>query len=117
MNKELTKTPVFIYIVLSGVSVISALIFFHLGGSLAEMTGKTEYGFSFKAGGALAGFLIVMWVSIKQYFEKMIGDHLGAMDDVLNKFMGEWYMKNMVPVKLKVSMENLIERIKYMKGR
>ena len=56
-------------------------------------------------------------VSIKQYFEKMIGDHLGAMDDVLNKFLGEWYMKNMVSVKLKVSMENLIERIKYMKGR
>ncbi len=56
-------------------------------------------------------------VSVKQYFEKMIGNHRGAMDNVLNKFLGEWYTKNMVPMKLKSSMENLIERIKYMKGR
>jgi len=55
-------------------------------------------------------------LSLKQYFEKMIGDHRGAIDDMLNKFLGEWYTKNMVPMKLKVSMENLIERIKYIKG-
>jgi hypothetical protein len=54
-------------------------------------------------------------VSLKRYFEKMIGDHRGAMDDVLNKFLGEWYTKNMVPAKLNISMKNLIERIKYMK--
>lgn len=64
MSNEFTKTPVFIYLVLAGFSTISALLFFHVGGSLAEMVGKPGYGISFKAGGALAGFLIVFWLSL-----------------------------------------------------
>jgi len=55
-------------------------------------------------------------VSMKQYFDKMIGGHRSAMDDILNKFLGEWYTKNMVPMKLTSSMEKLIYKIKYMKG-
>ena len=72
MSREFTKTPIFIYMVLAGVSAVSSLVFFHLGGSLAEMTGNTKYGFSFKAGGALAGFLIVIWVSV-QIMERLYG--------------------------------------------
>jgi len=72
MNKDLFTTPVFIYLVLSGVSAVSAIVFFHLGGSLAELTGQTDYGFSFRAGGALAGFLLVIWVSV-QVIERLYG--------------------------------------------
>lgn len=54
-------------------------------------------------------------VSLRQYFEQMIGDHRNSMDDVLNKYMGEWYRKNMVARELHESMRNLTERIKCMK--
>lgn len=63
VDKELFKTPIFIYLVLASVSALSALLFFHIGGSLAELAGQTEHGFSFKTGGAIAGFLIVFWFS------------------------------------------------------
>lgn len=52
--------------------------------------------------------------SMRHYFEQLIGEHINSMDDVLNKYMGEWYRKNIVPEKLKVSMEHLTDKIKYM---
>ena len=54
-------------------------------------------------------------LSLKQYVEKTVGDHRSAMDDTLNKFLGEWYTKNMVPAKFKASMENLTDKMRYMK--
>ena len=42
MNKKFTNTPIFIYFILASVSAVSALVFFHLGGSLAEFTGQSE---------------------------------------------------------------------------
>lgn len=54
--------------------------------------------------------------SLRKYFEQMTVEHLNSVNDVLNKFMGEWYLKNMIPKELNESMKNLTERIKYVKG-
>lgn len=71
-GKRISKNVVYLYLVTAGFSTLSALIFFHLGGSLAHITGKTGFGFGFKAGGAIAGFLIVFWISIRA-IEKLYG--------------------------------------------
>lgn len=71
-GKRTSQNVIFLYLVTAGFSTLSALIFFQLGGSLAHITGKTDFGFGFKAGGAIAGFLIVFWISIKA-LEKLYG--------------------------------------------
>jgi hypothetical protein len=68
----LSKRIISLYLITAGFSAISALIFFNIGGSLAEVTGNADFGFGFKAGGAIAGFLIVFWTSIKA-IEKFYG--------------------------------------------
>jgi hypothetical protein len=51
------------------ISLVCAVLLFNAGGSLAEITGedKTILGFSFKAGGAIAGFIIIFIISIKSF--------------------------------------------------
>lgn len=64
---DFLERPIIRYIIMSVFSVAAALIFFQLGGSLAEVTGqeKTFLGFSFEAGGAVAGFVIIFALSLK----------------------------------------------------
>ncbi len=101
MNKKFTNTPVFIYFILASVSALSALVFFHLGGSLAEFAGQSAHGFSFSAGGALAGFLIVIWVSVR-VIERLYGikslssEELEGQEELQvfrEKIIGCWWQK------------------------
>lgn len=59
--------PILAYLIISIISLICAILLFQVGGSLAEITGndKTLLGFSFKAGGAVAGFIIIFLLSQK----------------------------------------------------
>lgn len=50
-------------------------------------------------------------VSLREYFEKITGDYRSSIDDEVNKFMGEWYRKNVVSEKFKVSMEILTAKL------
>jgi hypothetical protein len=61
------ERPIVSYIILSVFSLAAAVIFFQIGGSLAEVTGQenTILGFSFKAGGAIAGFVIILVLSLR----------------------------------------------------
>jgi hypothetical protein len=53
--------PIILYMIISSVSFVCAFAFFKIGGSLAEITGSegNPLGFTFKAGGAIAGFLLL----------------------------------------------------------
>lgn len=64
---NLLKHPIVVYAVISATSLAVAVGLFLLGGSIAEVTGQqdTLLGISFKAGGALAGFIIVFYLSYK----------------------------------------------------
>lgn len=44
-----------------------SVLFFYVGGSLAEVSGNetTFLGFTFKASGALGGFILIFWLSLK----------------------------------------------------
>jgi hypothetical protein len=55
------------YVLVALISFLFAVLFFNIGGSLAEITNSsgTFLGFGFKAGGAIAGFLLIFWASIK----------------------------------------------------
>jgi hypothetical protein len=56
--------PIIIYLIVVLVSAVAAIIFYFLGGKAAEVTSaKPFWGFTIKAGGALAGFLIILGVS------------------------------------------------------
>jgi hypothetical protein len=59
--------PIVRYLIISGTSILASVIFFELGGSLAEISNTNDsfVGFSFKAGGALAGFLIFFLLSYR----------------------------------------------------
>jgi len=59
------NNPVVSYLIISLISLLCAVALFNLGGSLAEVTGneKSLMGLSFKAGGAVAGFIIIFWLS------------------------------------------------------
>ena len=63
MNK--LNHPIVYYLIISFISFLCAAALFKLGGSLAEVTGneKNLIGLSFKAGGAIAGFVIIFWLS------------------------------------------------------
>lgn len=57
--------PILTYLTIALISCASAAALFELGGSLAEVTGNEEnlLGLGFKAGGAVAGFIIIFWLS------------------------------------------------------
>lgn len=101
MSTKFTKTPIFVYIILVSVSAVSALVFFHLGGSLAEFAGKSKHGFSFSAGGAIAGFLIVFWVSglvIERLYgiKSLSSEELEGLKDLQlfrERIIGYWWQK------------------------
>jgi hypothetical protein len=59
--------PVVRYLIISVTSILASVVFFMLGGSLAEISNSSGsvLGFSFKAGGALAGFLIFFLLSYR----------------------------------------------------
>lgn len=59
--------PVIRYLVISITSVVAAVIFFKLGGSLAEISNSDSpaVGITFRAGGALAGALIFFLLSYR----------------------------------------------------
>lgn len=61
------KHPIVVYAVISATSLIVAAFLFIIGGSVAKLAGHddTLVGISFEAGGALAGFIIVFYVSYK----------------------------------------------------
>jgi len=62
---KLLERPIMIYIIMGTFSVAAAVIFFLIGGSVAEVSGQegTLLGVGFKAGGALAGFVIIFLLS------------------------------------------------------
>jgi hypothetical protein len=72
MNRKILQSPISIYLIIAGFSAVSALIFFQLGGGLADITGNSDLGFGFKAGGALAGFILVFWMSVR-VIERLYG--------------------------------------------
>lgn len=59
--------PIVRYLIISTVSVLASVIFFKLGGSLAEVSGTEDklLGFGFKASGAIGGFFIIFWISLR----------------------------------------------------
>lgn len=71
MNRFLEE-PLIKYLIITSVSLICSVLLFKAGGSLAEVTGEqgTLLGFSFKAGGAVAGFIIIFALSFK-IFDKL----------------------------------------------
>lgn len=62
---KILNHPILHYLVIAVISLICAIALFKLGGSLAEVTGNDNsiIGLSFKAGGAIAGFIIIFWLS------------------------------------------------------
>jgi len=65
--KEFLRNPVILYLLVALTSIIAALILFAAGGSIAEVTGDDNnfVGFGFQAGGALAGFIIILMLSVR----------------------------------------------------
>jgi len=59
--------PVVRYLIISLTSIVASVIFFRLGGSLAEISKADDpvVGISFRAGGALAGCLIFFLLSYR----------------------------------------------------
>lgn len=59
--------PILAYLIISCISLFCAILLFQVGGSLAEVTGNddTLLGVGFKAGGAVAGFIIIFLLSQK----------------------------------------------------
>lgn len=66
---RLLERPVIIYLIIGFFSTCIAIILFKIGGSLAEITGqeKTILGISYKAGGALAGFILIFIISLRGF--------------------------------------------------
>jgi hypothetical protein len=62
---DFLERPIGSNIVIFGLSLLAAVILFQFGSSAAEVTGQegTFLGFTFKAGGALAGFIIIYVLS------------------------------------------------------
>lgn len=58
--------PVVSYFLMGVSSIIATVIFFLIGGSYAEFSGQenTFAGITFKAGGAIAGFVIILFTSL-----------------------------------------------------
>lgn len=58
--------PLIAYLIIFSISLISALLLFQIGGSSAGVeASEKEIGIAFKAGGAIAGFIILFWLSYK----------------------------------------------------
>jgi hypothetical protein len=57
--------PILCYLLIVIISFACAITFFKFGGSLAEVTGNENnlLGLSFKASGAIGGFIIIFWLS------------------------------------------------------
>jgi len=59
--------PVVRYLIIAVFSTLASVIFFALGGSLAAVSNNedTFLGFSFKASGAIGGFVLIFFASLK----------------------------------------------------
>lgn len=64
---DFLERPIVSYIIMGVFSVAAAVIFFLIGGSVAEVSGQegTLIGVGFEAGGALAGFVIIFLLSLR----------------------------------------------------
>jgi hypothetical protein len=61
------ERPIISYAIIFFLSIVAALLFFLIGGSVAEISGQgdTFLGLSIKAGGAIAGFVIIFILSLR----------------------------------------------------
>jgi len=61
------ERPIISYAIIFFFSIVAALLFFIMGGSVAEISGQGEtfLGLSIKAGGAIAGFVIIFILSLR----------------------------------------------------
>ena len=61
------ERPIISYAIIFVFSIVAAILFFLIGGSVAEISGQgdTFLGLSIKAGGAIAGFVIIFILSIR----------------------------------------------------
>ena len=70
------RYPVVNILIIGLFSTCVAVILFKAGGSLAEVTGQenTILGISFKAGGALGGFILIFWILLRgiERFQKTV---------------------------------------------
>lgn len=57
--------PISIYLIITLMSTVIAVLLFQLGGSMAEVVNQKDNAFGFKAGGAIAGFIIIFWLSYR----------------------------------------------------
>lgn len=62
-SDDIWNRTLVIYLAISTVSALVATLVWFLGDNIAEVAGQSEYGLSFKAGGSLAAFIIVMLIS------------------------------------------------------
>ena len=64
---DFLERPIVSYSIMGIFSLAAAVIFFQIGGSFAEVAGEegTFLGLSIKAGGAIAGFVIIFFLSLK----------------------------------------------------
>ena len=67
MRADILERPIVSYLIIGIFSVAAAMIFFKLGGSFAKISGQenTLLGFSFEASGALGGFFLIFWISLR----------------------------------------------------
>jgi len=61
------ERPIITYVIIFFLSIVAALLFFLIGGSVAEISGQADtfLGLSIKAGGAIAGFVIIFLLSLR----------------------------------------------------
>ncbi len=61
------ESPMISYLVIGFFSLLAAGIMFLIGGSFAQVANQQGnfLGFTFQAGGAFAGFILVFWLSLK----------------------------------------------------
>lgn len=66
MRKTL-ESPIVSYLIIGTFSLFAAGIMFLIGGSFAQVSNQAGnfLGFTFQAGGAFAGFVLVFWLSLK----------------------------------------------------
>lgn len=90
--ETLLRHPVVLYLLVAITSIAAALILFEAGGSLAEVTseGNEVIGFGFRAGGALAGFIIILMLSVR-VLQKF--NDFGRGEDVGSKMSMKFHLE------------------------
>ena len=86
---DFLERPIVSYIIMGIFSVAASVIFFLIGGSVAEVSGQegTLIGVGFEAGGALAGFVIIFLLSLR------IIDKLKQITPEVNRLIREYILR------------------------